>query len=58
MWDKIINNSYLNYKDNTLSAIIITNLSSNKYIIRRNYLQIIKEKLKILISKIFLNIKK
>ena len=58
MWDKIINNSYLNYKDNTLSAIIITNLSSNKYIIRRNYLQIIKEKLKMLISKILLNIKK
>jgi len=58
MWDKIINNSYLNYKDNTLSAIIITNLSSNEYIIRRNYLQIIKEKLKILISKILLNIKK
>jgi len=58
MWDKIINNSYLNHKDNILSAIIITNLSSNKYLIRRNYLQIIKEKLKILISKIFLNIKK
>ena len=58
MWDKIINNSYLNHKDNILSAIIITNLSSNKYLIRRNYLQIIKEKLKILISKILLNIKK
>ena len=58
MWDKIINNSYLNHKDNILSAIIINNLSSNKYLIRRNYLQIIKEKLKILISKILLNIKK
>jgi len=60
MWNKIINNSYLNHKDNTLSAIIIniTNLSSNKYLIRRNYLQIIAENFKMLISKIFLNIKK
>ena len=60
MWDKIINNSYLNHKDNTLSAIIIniTNLSSNKYLIRRNYLQIISENFNMLISKIFLNIKK
>ena len=60
MWNKIINNSYLNHKDNTLSAIIIniTNLSSNKYLIRRNYLQITAENFKMLISKIFLNIKK
>jgi len=60
MWNKIINNSYLNHKDNTLSAIIIniTNLSSNKYLIRRNYLQIIAENFKMLISKISLNIKK
>ena len=60
MWDKIINNSYLNHKDNILSAIIIniTNLSINKYLIRRNYLQIIAENFNMLISKIFLNIKK
>ena len=59
MWNKIINNSYLNYKDNTLSAIIIniTNLISNKYLTRRNYLQIIAENFKMLISKIFSNIK-
>ena len=60
MWNKIIRNSYLNHKDNSLSTIIIniTNLISNKYIIRRNYLQIIAENFKMLINKIFLNIKK
>jgi uncharacterized protein YkwD len=60
MWNKIIDNSYLNHKDNTLSAIIIniTNLNSNKYLIRRNYLQIIAENFRILIRKIFLNIRK
>jgi uncharacterized protein YkwD len=60
MRNKIINNSYLNHKDFILSAIIIniTNLSSNKYLIRGNYLQIIAENFNILISKIFLNIKK
>jgi len=58
MWN--INNSYLNHKDNALSAIIIniTNLSDNIYLIRRNYLQIIAENFKMLISKKFLNIKK
>ncbi|NAZ26051.1 MAG: hypothetical protein GU343_00725 [Nanoarchaeota archaeon] len=51
MRDEIINNSYLNHKDNTLSTIIINiaNLSS---------LQIIAENFKILIIKILLNIKK
>lgn len=60
MWNKIINDSYLKHRDNTLYAIIIniTNLNNNKYLIRRNYLQIIAENFKMLISKIFLNIKK
>jgi len=59
MWNKIISNSYLNHKDNSLSTIInITNLSSNKYIIRINHLQIIAENFKMLIIKIFLNIRK
>jgi uncharacterized protein YkwD len=60
MWNNIINNYYLNHKDNSLSTIIIniTNLSINKYLIRRNYLQIIAENFKILINKIYLNIKK
>jgi uncharacterized protein YkwD len=60
MWNKIINNDYLNHKDNSLSTIIIniTNLSINKYLIRRNYLQIIAENFKILINKIYLYTKK
>jgi len=45
MWNKIIDNSYLNNKDNILSAIIIN-------------LQIIAENFKILINEVFLNIKK
>jgi len=58
MWNNINNNSYLNHKYNTLSAIIINiaNLSGNKYLIRRNYLQIIAENFKMLIIKILLNI--
>jgi uncharacterized protein YkwD len=60
MQNEIINNSYLNNKDNILSAIIIniTNLSDNKYLIIGNYLQIIAKNFKILISKIFLIIRK
>jgi len=60
MRNKIVNNDYLNNKDNILSAIIIniTNLISNKYLIRRNYLQIIVENFGILIRKIFLSIRK
>jgi len=57
MWNRIIINSYLNHKDNILSAIII-DLVDNKYLIKENYLQIIAGNFKILISKMFLNIKK